>query len=168
VSATIYLVRHAIAGPAPAGLSDGDRRLTADGVRRMRRAAAGLKQLDVVPDVILSSPLQRAEETAAILADVLAPQLVVEIYPTLAPGHAPEEAVRGLYRYRAARTLMLVGHQPDLGQLASHLLTGTSTLVGLPFKKGGVAAIAVSALPPKSAGSLRWFVTPKQLRAMAS
>jgi phosphohistidine phosphatase SixA len=62
---------------------------------------------------------------------------------------------------------MLVGHQPGLGELASQLLTGATSVVPLPFKKGGVAAIEVAALPPRTPGTLLWFVTPKQLRAMA-
>jgi phosphohistidine phosphatase len=166
MSCTLYLVRHAIAEVAGAGMSDGDRRLTAEGVKRMRRAADGLGRLGIVPDVVLSSPLQRAEETAAILVSVLAPKLPVEVYPPLAPGHAAEELLRGLHRYRSARHLFLVGHQPDLGDLASYLLTGSPALAPLPFKKGAVAAIEVGSLPPKAAGSLLWFLTPRHLRAM--
>jgi len=166
MSCTICLVRHAIAEATPVGGTDGDRRLTPIGARRMRSAALGLKEMGIAPDVVLSSPLRRAEETAAILVEALAPTLAAEIYPALAPGHEPEEVLRGLHRYRTAPTLMLVGHQPDLGGLASYLLTGASDLVPLPFKKGSVAAIDVTALPPKEHGTLRWFVTPKQLRKM--
>ena len=162
----IYLVRHGIAGPPPPGMSDGDRSLTPEGERRMRRVAAGLKRLGIVPDVVLSSPLRRAEETAAVVVGALAPRMAVEIYPRLAPGHAAAEVLSGLHHYRAARALMLVGHQPDLGQLASHLMTGSSSLAPLAFKKGGVAAIQVTSLPPRAAGSLAWFMTPKQLRAI--
>ena len=61
----------------------------------------------------------------------------------------------------------MVGHQPGLGELASQLLTGSATLAMLPFRKGGLAAIALSALPPRAAGTLQWFVTPKQLRWIA-
>ena len=166
MSCTIYLVRHAIAGVAPAGMSDADRCLTRDGERKMRRAAIGLKRLGVRPDVLLSSPLRRAEETAAVVASVLAPDLPVEIYPSLAPGHDAVDVLKGLHAYRAARALILVGHQPDLGQLASHLLTGSTTLAQLPFKKGGVAAVQVASLPPRGTGSLLWFMTPKQLRTI--
>ncbi len=163
---TLYLVRHGIAGPAPAGMGDGDRALTAEGERRMRRVAAGLKQTGVAPDVILSSPLRRAQQTADILAAVLEPARGVELYPLLAPGHGAAEVVAGLHPYRAARQLMLVGHQPDLGELASQLLTGASAELALELKKGSVAAIEVDALPPRTAGLLLWFMTPKQLRAI--
>ncbi len=168
MAAVIYLVRHGIAGPAAAGLGNGDRRLSPEGKRKMRRVARGLKRLGVLPDVVLSSPLRRAEETASVVAGVLDPKLKVGIYPPLAPGHEPAEAVKGLRLCRAAREVMLIGHQPDLGLLASHLLAGTSALVPLPFKKGAVAAIRVASIPPRAGGTLMWFMTPKQLRAVGA
>jgi phosphohistidine phosphatase len=166
MSHVIYLVRHAIAGPAAAGTSDADRALTPDGQRKMRRAAVGLKRLGVTPDVVLSSPLRRAQETAAVVASVLLSESAVEIYPSLAPGHDAADMVKGLRPYRSAREVMLVGHEPDMGRLASQLLTGNAALVPLPFKKGAVAAIQVDTVPPRSAGELLWFMTPRQLRAV--
>jgi phosphohistidine phosphatase len=68
----LYLVRHGIAEVASA-TSDADRRLTAEGTRKLHAAALGLQRLGVVPDLVLSSPLRRAEETAQQLAAVLAP-----------------------------------------------------------------------------------------------
>jgi phosphohistidine phosphatase len=167
MSRTIYLVRHAIAALASADTHDSDRPLTAEGTRKMTRAALGLKRLGVVPDIVLSSPLRRAQETAALLASTLASDLAVEIYRPLAPGTAPAELLRSLRPYRTVQHVMLVGHQPDIGGLASHLLTGSAGLAPLPFKKGAVAAIEVASLPPRANGVLRWFLTPKQLRAIA-
>ena len=163
----IYLVRHAIAGRATEGMSDADRALTSAGEEKMRRAAAGLEGLGVAPDVILTSPLRRAEETATVVANVLSSQPPVEIYPPLAPGHDASQVLRGLHRYRSTRELMLVGHEPDMSLLAAQLLTESTALAPLPFKKGAVAAIRVDSVPPRAAGKLLWFMTPKQLRAMA-
>jgi phosphohistidine phosphatase len=166
MSCVIYLVRHGIAGPASATVSDANRSLTANGTRKMSRVAAGLKRLGIVPDAVLSSPLRRAEETATILTRVLAPQIEVEIYPPLAPGYAPADLLNGLTAHRRAHSVILVGHQPALGELASHLITGSTTLAVLPLKKGGVAAVRVAAMPPRASGLLEWFLTPKQLRAI--
>jgi len=166
MSCTIYLVRHGIAALASADTQDSDRALTAEGTRKMTHAAMGLHRLDVVPEVVLSSPLRRAQETASVLASALGPDVTVEIYQPLAPGSAPVEVLRGLRPYRTVHNLMLVGHQPDLGELASYLLTGSPELVPLPFKKGAIAAIEVATLPPRANGVLRWFLTPKQLRAV--
>src|SRR5438552_331408 len=104
MSCMIYLVRHGIAGPATAEVNDANRSLTAEGVRKMTSAAAGLKRLGVVPDAVLSSPLRRAEETAAVLARVLAAHLEVEIYPSLAPGHGAADVLNGLTAYRRAHS----------------------------------------------------------------
>jgi phosphohistidine phosphatase SixA len=136
-------------------------------VRRLRQAGLGLKRLDVVPDLVLSSPLRRTEETATVLAKILAPDVSVEIYSPLAPGNPMDEILHGLRPYRGARQVVMVGHQPGLGELASQLLTGSPTLAMLPFRKGGVAAIEINAFPPREAGTLQWFVTPKQLRWIA-
>lgn len=168
MSTIIYLVRHGIAADPTAGMSDADRALTEEGVRKTERVAIGLQKMEVNPDVILSSPLRRAEETARLIADALVPASGVELYPALAGGFAAEEIVKGLRTHRRATQIMLVGHQPDLGSLASYLLTGTESLVPLPFKKAGVAAISVGSLPPRSAGLLEWYLNPAQLRAIAS
>ena len=71
MSSVIYLMRHGIAADPAPGMSDADRALTPDGVRKTVRVAAGLAKLGVKPDVILSSPLRRAEETAHLVADAL-------------------------------------------------------------------------------------------------
>jgi phosphohistidine phosphatase SixA len=86
---------------------------------------------------------------------------------SLGIGFDAAAVVAGLETYAGTESLMLVGHQPQLGELASFLLTGTQTLVPLPFKKGAVAAIEVDSLPPRVAGALLWFMSPKQLRALA-
>lgn len=167
MTCTLVLLRHGIAADAKDGSPDAERALTEEGARKTERAAQGLKEIGIVPDVVLTSPLRRAEETAQIACRILAPERALEIYPPLAPGHDPGEVVDGLRSYRKARQILLVGHQPDLGELASHLLTGSRSLVPLAFKKAGAAAITVSGVPPRSAGVLEWFLTPMQLRAIA-
>jgi phosphohistidine phosphatase len=160
----LCLFRHGIAeDPSPAVL-DADRALTPEGIDKTRLAAAGLRRLGFVPDVILSSPLRRAVETARILAREFEMEDAVELEPRLAGGDPPEEIVRGLRDHRGAGCLLLVGHEPGLGMTASTLLSGSPGLVRLRFKKAGAAGIAVGSLPPRSTGELLWFLTPRQLR----
>ena len=166
MSCTLYLVRHGIAEVGDQSTADADRRLTEEGTRKMTGAARGLKRLGVAPDAILSSPLRRAAETAARIAAVVAPDVDVQTYRPLAPGQGAKAVLRGLAGHRGAQQLILVGHQPDLGELASYLLSGSPDVVPLPFKKGAVAAIRVESLPPRAAGQLEWFLTPRQLRAI--
>jgi phosphohistidine phosphatase len=166
MSCTLYLMRHGIAADRGAGMDDAERALTEEGISKTKRVAHGLERLGAAPQVVLTSPLRRAEETAQLTAAVIAPSVTVEIYPPLSPSHDPREVIQGLRAYRGAAEILLVGHQPDLGELASYLVTGSARLAALPFKKAGVAAIAVAALPPRAAGSLQWFLTPMQLRAI--
>ena len=135
MSVVVYLMRHGIAEEPSRGVSDADRALTEDGVRKTTRVAEGLRALGVVPDAILSSPLRRADETARIAGGILAPDCAITFTPLLA-GDTPTEAIAKCLRPpRAARQVMLVGHQPGLGELASDLMTGAADLSPLPFKK---------------------------------
>lgn len=161
----IYLIRHGAAEDATAETGDAERALTAEGRRKMKEVARGLQALGAVPDVILTSPLRRARETAEVVHDVLAGGKP-RILEALENGHPPEAVVSQLPAKTPA--IALVGHQPSLGELASYLLTGSSALVPLPFKKGGVAAISVTAVPPLNPGTLEWFLTARQLRTMGA
>lgn len=158
----LYLLRHGVAEDASAAVADEQRELTDEGRRKTTEAAAGLRALGVAPEVILTSPLVRARQTAELTAQVLEVR-TVETYPPLAPAGGAEAVVRQLKGYSGAE-VMLVGHQPDLGELASYLLTGSQGLVPLPFKKGAVAAIEVGSIPPRVEGELLWFISNKQLR----
>jgi phosphohistidine phosphatase len=163
----LYLMRHGIAADAGRGMADADRALTPEGVSKTTRVAEGLRVLGLEPDAILSSPLRRAEETARIAAKVLAPRCAIELTSALAGGQSAPDVAAALHPPRQARHVLLVGHQPDLGDLASFLLTGSAQLAPLPFRKAAVAAIEVSTMPPRSTGILHWFLTPAQLRAIA-
>ena len=164
MSHTLYLIRHAIAEDHAASGRDEDRRLTREGAAKMQRAALGLRRLGVAPDAIWSSPLPRARETAEIVRDALASGLKVTTCAPLAPGGSSEAVIAGLKSASGVQQLVLVGHEPDLGELASHLLTGAPSAPALVFKKGAVAAIELGQLPPRSLGTLSWFLTPRQLR----
>lgn len=168
MTCTLYLMRHGIAADPARGTNDADRALTEEGVRKTTRVAAGLKALGVELDAVLSSPFRRAEETARLVADVLSPDLAVELYPPLAAGAQPQDVLKGLKLARRVSRLLLVGHQPDLGELASFLMTGSAALAPLPFRKAAVACFSVGSLPPRRPGLLEWFLTPAQLRAIAN
>jgi phosphohistidine phosphatase len=161
----LVLVRHAIAEDATSDQRDEERRLTGEGKRKLREAVVGMRALDLALDVILTSPLRRARETAAIVAAGFGlDDDAVVVTPALAPGGGTDAVFATLEKHRRSAAIMLVGHQPDLGELASTLLVGTPGLVQLPFRKAGLAAIAVPSLPPQAAGTLEFFLTPGQLR----
>ncbi len=169
----IYLMRHGIAADLGEGgvLKDADRPLTLEGRAKLKQAALGLRELGLKFNLIFTSPLLRARQTAEVVAEVLELQHKVKILDSLAPsrqfaegegGHAEIFLELGAHQFDRA---LLVGHMPDLSELASYLLTGNRNL-NVEFKKGTLCAVEVSSLPPRGPGLLRWMVTPKQLRLM--
>ena len=163
---TLYIVRHAIAADrSDKWPNDAERPVTPEGAARMRANAKGLAALDVEPDVILSSPLLRALQTAEILAKILSssPRLVTA--PALAPGGTPANVAAALASIGKAASIAVVGHEPGLGELAAWLIGARRPL---PFKKGGVCRIDLAEWPPVArSGTLLWLATPKMLRALA-
>ncbi|MDQ3011634.1 MAG: phosphohistidine phosphatase SixA [Acidobacteriota bacterium] len=170
----LYLMRHGIAADLGEGgiINDADRPLTPEGRARMKQSGAGLRELGAKFNVILTSPLLRCRQTAEAVAEVLDLQHRVKIIDSLAPGkafatgeggHAEIFLELGAYQFDKA---LLVGHMPDLSELASFLLAGNRNL-NIEFKKGSLCAIEVTSLPPRGPGLLRCLLAPKQMRAMA-
>lgn len=158
----IYIVRHAIAEDVSPSGRDEDRALTAEGRKKMKRAARGLATLAVAPAKLLASPLVRAQQTAEIIVEAL-PQLKIETCELLAPSVDERALTRLLNGAHAGRDVMLVGHEPDLGEMLSFWLTGSRGGIETRFKKGAVACIASNTLPPMGKAILEWFMTAGQL-----
>jgi phosphohistidine phosphatase len=158
----IYLVRHAIAEPGGSAWPDDSLRpLTEEGRRRFAAASAGLSRFEGVPERILTSPYVRARQTAELLAAEGGSACVVESFPALEPGHSPSTILARVRKHNGDR-VALVGHEPDLGQLAATLL-GTERPI--PFKKGAVCRIDVE-WRRAATGTLIWFLPPGALRRL--
>jgi phosphohistidine phosphatase len=162
----LYLVRHAIAAErGPNYPDDRERPLTSEGIARFKQSVEGLKDLDCSVDLVLTSPLVRAAHTAELLVAGLKSKPRTEQLDALAPGgrlSAVLEAVRSFAkRYRR---IALVGHEPDLGELAAKLLQARGEV---EFKKGAVCCIQLDGAMPTGPGILRWLLPPKALRKMA-
>lgn len=157
----LYLLRHAIAHDLgeDGSKTDTERSLTREGTRRMRAAAVGMRTMGLDFGRILTSPLVRAEQTARIVGDVLRCTERIEPCEELRPGGGGERLIAGLSD--ETKPVLLVGHEPDLGLLASRLVWGCVGSV-VAFKKGGLCRIDVIG----GVGVLRWLVTPGQLRLM--
>jgi phosphohistidine phosphatase len=128
----------------------------------MKRAARGLASLGVAPAHLLASPLVRAQQTAEIVVEAL-PQLRIETCELLAPGVDERALTRLLNASYGGSDVMLVGHEPDLGELLSFWLSGSRGGVETRFKKGATACIASATLPPQGKAVLEWFMTAAQL-----
>ncbi len=158
----LYVLRHAEAEDRGPGVEDGARRLTTRGKTRMREAAQGLQRLGVKFDAMLTSPLARAAETAAIVAAAPPPQVLAD----LATGVAPAELVTAMLPFTRRGDLMIVGHEPQLSELVSLLLTGSLDSVHSQLRKGGCVALEMPGRLDRNDGQLLWMLTQRQLRKM--
>jgi len=164
----LYLMRHGLAVErgTPGYDSDRERPLTSKGERKVRRVAEALMKMEVSFDAILSSPLVRSRQTADLLTDEMNSKEEVQLAEHLSPGGSLKALVGHLQRLSGSpQDILLVGHVPDLGQLAASLLTGGDT-VSLVFKKGGVAKLAIDSLRAGRCATLEWLLTSRQLELM--
>lgn len=161
----LYLVRHGIAADlSPACPDDAARPLTDEGSDRLRAQFRALRRLDVEIDHILTSPLVRAVQTAALLKDALRNAPAVSVVEALRPGGRLEALMADLARLPNVRGVALVGHEPSIGMVAARLLGARDPI---RFKKGAVCRIDVATLPPTEPGQLQWFLPPRVLRGLA-
>ena len=150
----LYLLRHGKADWPDWDKPDDERPLTKEGKGEMRRIARFLRDVNVAPALVLSSPLPRAWQTAEIAADALGVELREE--PVLRKGFTAAKA-RALIRRAKGIDLMLVGHEPDFSAVV-RALTGGIVKLG----KGGIARIDLDG--DATAGRLTWLIPPKIAR----
>jgi phosphohistidine phosphatase len=164
----LYVIRHAIAQPLGQknDFMDEKRALTSEGRERMREVAGGLRRLNLEFDLILTSPLARAVETAEILAATLGlNKKEIELTDNLMPNASTDELFAEVKRHPGAESIALVGHQPDLGGIISKIVQGNSSLT-IELKKGSVCCIKVIETVPTLRGNLMWLCAPKHLRLL--
>lgn len=155
----LYLIRHADAVPAENGTADEDRPLSELGLAQCRALATALTAHGTQFDVLASSPLTRAVQTAEELSRLMGgpPPEVVE---ALTPGGRRKRVYRYLLGLDAA-SVALVGHAPDLGSLASRLCGSRKARINLA--KAGVAELRLDAPPGKACAELVRLLTPDWL-----
>jgi len=159
----IYLVRH---GAAHTKEDDPERHLSKDGLDQCHLSGRALRRFDTKFDLVISSPKVRARQTAEIIADEVGyPKGEIKVTETLEPMASPKDTISYLNNFTEKNNIMLAGHLPLLGNLASELLN-ENTQISLYFEAGAVCQIDVDQSIPH-AGILRWFLTPEQLRLIA-
>lgn len=152
----LIIIRHGVAADredfAKKGLEDHLRPLTLKGRKRMQKVCVRL--LDFVKDVdlIVSSPLTRARQTAEIVSQIFFETKVIEA-PELVP-HSPPQAFLKWLRIqgRSCRRIVVVGHEPQLSSFASYLLTGKAESF-IDLKKSGVIALELESFASAEAGT---------------
>ena len=159
----LLIIRHAIAVDRGApGIPDEERPLTPEGEEKFREVAKGLARIVDRPAALLTSPLLRAKQTAAIAAAAWG-RIEPEDTPALASGSF-EALAAVLDRHPGDATMALVGHEPHVSALLGRLL-GSRHDDRLAFKKGGAALVEVAGRLA-GGGRLVWFLPPKVLRRL--
>jgi phosphohistidine phosphatase len=145
---------------------DEDRPLTDKGAARTRESGKGLLTLRIRPTHILSSPLTRARETAAILQSLIRSKPKIRICTELDPTAAPGTLFSLLNALPSDAVVLCIGHEPHLSLAAGILFTG-KPCSGLSLKKAGACLIHLDESVKPAAGRLEWWLTAAQLRALA-
>lgn len=165
----VILIRHAVAEEredfAATGEPDEKRPLTDDGRKKMKRTARGLADLVGQLDLLATSPLTRAAQTAEIIEREFK-HVGTTVIGALEPEQSFELFMEWLQRLDDVEVVAAVGHEPHLSGLAAYLLTGREHPL-FSFKKGGACLVEFEHALEPGAARLRWLLTPAQLREIA-
>ena len=160
----LYFLRHANAGePKLDPSKDELRPLDKLGIEQALSVGQMLAALDVKLDLVLSSPLVRALQTAEIVAGEIGQKDNIFTDAALRPEASYENFLKLLHRYSNKEELMVVGHNPSLTEFLNKFLAGDEGFRGTDLKKG-----AITKVEKAGAGRaiLRWSMPPKVIRAI--
>lgn len=154
----LILLRHGKAQDHGHPQGDGARQLVPKGREQAQRAAFFMRDVGLLPHLVLTSPLVRARQTAEVFCETAGlPGPVVQAW--LACGMHPDAALRELAGFSEFQRICLVGHEPDFSTLIAWLTHGEGGAVEM--RKGGVAVLSLQ--PPARQGILHVLIAPQWL-----
>jgi phosphohistidine phosphatase len=157
----VFILRHGKAEETGHG-GDAGRRLTKKGHDEIVAVADWMAGQGLAFDLIAASPFARAQETAAIVADVLdIPERLVT-WKALVPGGDPDTVCHEINRHAGAGAVLLVGHEPLLSSLIGRIIAGDYG-AGIIMSKGALAKIRNFSFTAHPSGELHWLVTARQM-----
>ena len=153
----LYLMRHGDAEPGEG--NDFARQLSDKGKKQAERMGAWLKTMRLAPMLFVVSPFPRAHETASIALDAVGKGSVLQSDERLAPGMTPDIACAVIHEFGAPeQRLCLVGHSPDLDNLASYLIGAREGTIEM--RKAAIAAFETTRAG-FGGSQLKWLINPK-------
>jgi phosphohistidine phosphatase len=159
----VYFLRHASAGQRlPNAKKDEKRGLDKDGLEQCGYIGRALAALGVQVEVIISSPLKRSTQTAALVGNEMGHEGKLVTENALRPESGFAEFLKMLEKYARQDSIMLVGHNPNLRDFLGRVISGTGSESVVELKKGAVAKVEMR----RSVGSLSWCITPRILRTL--
>src|SRR5258708_2208809 len=166
----LFILRHGLAVEhgTPGYADDASRPLTVEGKAKLREITRAMEKLDLDFDVIISSPYQRARQTAEITAVELDLVKKLSFSDALIPDGSAKELISHVNQIKPRpEDILLVGHEPYLSDLISFLVSGGRDF-SVELKKGGLVKLSMEALKHGRCASLEWLLTPKQMGMIAS
>ncbi len=164
----LFLLRHGIAVERKEfnHCNDAARLLTQKGKKQLRHVTTAMRTLELDFDLIFSSPLVRASQTAEIIAAKFEFKRHLSYLDELKPSADVKLLIQKIAKLtNIPRNLLLVGHEPDLSQLIALLVTGDLDS-GFLLKKGGLAKLEIEKLRFGKCAKLAWLLTPAQMKLM--
>ena len=167
----LFILRHGEAGKRSSQASDRIRPLTSAGKAELLEIASALKVIGLKFDLIATSPLKRAYDTAMIVSDVYNIGNKVQVWDELAPEGERRKVYQRLLQLREEYIVLIVGHQPMLGEMINDIVhnnsivhKGRSAPFNLLLKKAGVVRLRLFRRSDVPKGELRWLLTPRILK----
>ena len=159
----IYFLRHASAGQHFANPKKDEKRgLDETGIEQCGYVGRALAALDTQVDVILSSPLKRATQTASLVGNEIGYEAKIQMEDGLRPGASFADFRKLLSKYAKQETILVVGHNPSLSEFLGRMISTTGCRASADLKKGAVARVEST----RNTATLQWCLTPKLLRTI--
>jgi phosphohistidine phosphatase len=158
----LFLMRHANAGlrrDNPA--LDTKRGLIKEGKEQCMLMARVLGAFKVQVDVIVSSPLKRALQTAQFVGTEMGYEAKVEVSPALGLTATYADFQQLLAKYAHREGVLMVGHNPNIFQFLGKLITGNGG-ASIRMRKGSIARVDLDRHPPQ----LHWLIDPRMARIL--
>ena len=141
---------------------DEKRGLDKDGIEQCGYVGRALASLGVQVDVIVSSPLKRSTQTAALVGNEMGHEGKLVLEAALRPEATYSDFQKMLQKYARQDSVMVVGHNPNLKEFLGRLISGSGCEATVELKKGAVAKVEMR----RSSGSLSWCITPRIVRTI--
>ncbi len=159
----LYFLRHASAGQRLNNPKKDEKRgLDKDGIEQCGYVGRALAALGVQVDIIVSSPLKRATQTAALVGNEIGHEGKLVLDAGLRPDAGFADFQKMLQKYARQDSVLVVGHNPNMQEFLGRLISDTGCEATIEFKKGAVAKVEMR----RSSGSLSWHITPKLVREL--
>ena len=159
----IYFLRHASAGERMSNPKKDEKRpLDKTGIEQCGYVGRALTALDVQVDVIFSSPLKRATQTASLVGNEMGYEGKLQLTEALRPEASFADFRKLLDKYAKYESIMVVGHNPNLSEFLGRAISENGCEATVDLKKAGVSRVEME----RNSGVMQWCLTPKALRQL--